>query len=57
MSIEVILTDRNNQRTTQSFGSDLKAASKVLVASWKDQTHKEGEIRKNGEVLMQFGYS
>lgn len=56
MNIEVILTDRANNQVKQSFGDDLKAASKCLLDSWNKGSHRDGEIRKNGEVVMQFGY-
>ena len=55
MKIEVILTDSANNQTKHDFGSDIKAASKCLMESWHKGTHRDGEIKKNGETVMQFG--
>ena len=53
---EVILTDSSNQKMVQKFDNDLKAASQCLLDAWTNKSHKDGEMRRNGLVLIQFGF-
>lgn len=51
---EVVLIDKNNKTEKHPFDNNLSGARKLLQESYTKQTHKEGELRKDGEVLMRF---